>query len=1794
MLILKLLFSLLEIAAVVVATVVAFIYARQGAQLLRFRLCMRSFAKNDAEDRHPAIDVSGKKGTLEEERERLDTVFNLFYKPGLSILKLRAAERLREQAAFIRADWILWEEWRGWHKLATKGSSGVRARARATACRIAESRLHELSLGDLPKWLELYDEKDHPNRMLSWAQTNLGRPATKSAALRVLEKLAQSKEPIGASALYELFNHFYRKGSRTQTLAYAKRYLDQPTRTLDNVIRQSLRELFTPDLDVPEEYGAHWAVFGNRHAEIIVRVQALEINAADEVWLDEPTRPLAHAKVGEVLWESPIPPRWYTIFGRSGRFFKFPELEGPLLVRASAQLSRPPGWSDCMGEEAMPIRTRDQRVPNTSMDAVLTLTENSLDTWVVDKKEKKPLGNIDLRLMRRESNGTLETQSATTDEKGRFSWTGKRTWQFGVLATRTNSQGRREQVFLTNSDDVTTSKPPNPSIRLYMMLSRPLYRPGERVQGKLIARSKGHEGPSAKLGTKMTYAVEVISPRGVKITTLNCTLSEFATASFDFVIPKDAPLGKYSFRATKSEATLEGSFYVEEFVAPEFRADLRSKDKLTWGTKSKLEFDATYFFGGPVAQAHGTLEIKRSNWRYRYVSHGSFSKWFRSPKQLAPISFKTDAQGHASIEVRWKGPLDLLRRLDGCDFDFVATVRDASGKSCQARLQVSIPRREVLVSAKPIRPLRIPGEPLRLGLAWEPADPTDVQPREVTITCRNGSSTKTFVHSMQRAEVDFQMPLELSAGTWDVSAHVDGQPKRLRTKHACTLLGPEIEKKTREFVVSNDPDDNQGTIRVALMGPKSHCGHDLLVWNRGHRLGSVVLERSGPTVWFDLPYLAGREEEVYLSWWYLDRHDEPLQVERAKAVIHALTIEREAPIDFSLAFPKETLRPGTDTTLEANLSARQERPSEMTVTVVDEAIFSLVAVPKSPRAFFEDSPPRPESFAAWSVTAANVHRGRQTYSPRDTYDLLPQAPAQEMAYLGGIPAQSMAMPMPMMARAAAPMMDMPLPAPAAKSGGPLRAAAAIAAAPVALAAAGAGMLVERGRMKNRLASAEIEQQDGAASMNAAPVQLRSDFSSEAAWIPNARFARGSSLTLPIKLPDTLTTWKASAILISMGHEHLLEAHARVRTQKPLMVRLQTPRFFQERDVLALRAMVDSRSDKQLAVQTILEARGFVLPDNAQSSHTLEPNGQARVDVTLKVPTCQTKDVVVRAQAVATDADDASDAEERTVPYLPYGVLLRKTMSGVLGDEPTSVSFELPAQRIKEFTALSIQIDRGPMDAILKALLYLREYPYGCVEQTCSRVLPHLVYEQLVDGAANVSDVYRQTPNRMPENVVEETLQRIAGMQNSDGGFGWWAGCKSDVWMTAYVIFTFVAAEQPESSMLQDARVYLAKQILERDHSDDADAFAAFALTWAGATVTDRVLEVLSSRWDGLALREKAKFCWVLAERGQKHAGSCVEEVRDALVVPAKRFLKKVAKDEDDADLQWFHPGSTEAIAFFVLGLLHKDNQKRNFVDDRSLEVLISFLLQHRKGARWHNTRDTAIAVLALLRYEGLLRGTSADRKVDVLVNAEKKRTATLERLGAKPVSVQFEDEDLRSGTNELSFVLDKPDAGAPVVHRHFSAELEYYSQESEIAATSEGLTIERTYWVLNEKKEPKRQLRNGDKIEVGQRLRVVLKLEAKKLQTYLLLEDRKLAGCEPVAKKSGREVCTGYCAHVELRADRTAIFFDVLGTEPHEVSYDIEAILPGRFSAMPARIETMYEARCVGTSASFALEVGEG
>ena len=109
-------------------------------------------------------------------------------------------------------------------------------------------------------------------------------------------------------------------------------------------------------------------------------------------------------------------------------------------------------------------------------------------------------------------------------------------------------------------------------------------------------------------------------------------------------------------------------------------------------------------------------------------------------------------------------------------------------------------------------------------------------------------------------------------------------------------------------------------------------------------------------------------------------------------------------------------------------------------------------------------------------------------------------------------------------------------------------------------------------------------------------------------------------------------------------------------------------------------------------------------------------------------------------------------------------------------------------------------------------------------------------------------------------------------------------------------------------------------------------------------------------------------------------------------------------------------------------------------------------------------------------------------------------------------------------------------------------------------------------------------LKSGDLVEVE------LEIDSKNDYEYLVFEDMKPAGFEPVDLRSGY---TGndLGAYVEYRDNRVVFFARTLARGKHSVCYRMRAEVPGRFSALPTRAWAMYAPELKGNSDEIKLKV---
>ncbi|MCA9081509.1 MAG: hypothetical protein KDA58_13180, partial [Planctomycetaceae bacterium] len=92
---------------------------------------------------------------------------------------------------------------------------------------------------------------------------------------------------------------------------------------------------------------------------------------------------------------------------------------------------------------------------------------------------------------------------------------------------------------------------------------------------------------------------------------------------------------------------------------------------------------------------------------------------------------------------------------------------------------------------------------------------------------------------------------------------------------------------------------------------------------------------------------------------------------------------------------------------------------------------------------------------------------------------------------------------------------------------------------------------------------------------------------------------------------------------------------------------------------------------------------------------------------------------------------------------------------------------------------------------------------------------------------------------------------------------------------------------------------------------------------------------------------------------------------------------------------------------------------------------------------------------------------------------------------------------------------------------------------------------------------------------------------------YVLFEDFKAAGCEPVDVRSGY-IRSGLGAYVEFRDEKVAFFLRTLARGKHSVSYRLRAETPGHFSALPTNAYAMYAPELRANSDEMKLRIADG
>ena len=1299
----------------------------------------------------------------------------------------------------------------------------------------------------------------------------------------------------------------------------------------------------------------------------------------------------------------------------------------------------------------------------------------------------------------------------------------------------------------------------------YVMTDRPLYKPGETVGLKLFLRSR-EGGPSTPLSGVKAW-VRVNDPTGKQLVRQELTTNAFGTASFTLPLAKNVTLGAFNVSVEGDNqyfTQTQSQFRVEEYKAPEYIVSVEALGNPKPGEKVKFKVKAAYYSGGAVTNATGRALVTVKGWQHQFGAwpddpaqdaqsnsyddeeygyrgrRGGYG-WFGQYAQHT-LQFKTGADGTAEVEA----PAYEGGGNQALEYAVQVFVTDSSRREIAGGGSIKLSPQAFFVDLKTDHFLYRPGERVAVRLRAEDANGRPADPDVVLRLMRlgeNGQASKItetrtrLSMGLGRAVLDAdavgQVRIEVLDGSQSTELVIATTDLWLTSDTKPIVPGPGFQ-----LFVDRAPLKVGENLRVLVAGNRPG-GHVLLTLESDVIAAVQMVELKGRArfVEFKLP------ADVSPNGWLYAFRFEDVQMHQQQLAFRVKGSEVELGVDVD--FGRASAEPGSAVT--AVMNTRGAAPGlslETALTIVDESLFAIAPERKDFLTFFGRTN-RQQRVTTYSSYNQRYHRARpvvvaktppadKSPDPSDKSELdredARRAPATTAA---PSPARAMAM----------------------KEGSSDDLSSAMGG----------------GRMEQK---AKKDSSAGPQANEAPPdeqIKVRTDFSTSAGWYPALASKSGTPVSQGLKLKDSLTSWKAVATVVSEG-PNLGQGSTQIRTAKPLMVRLQAPRFFVEGDEVVLSAVIESHLSKATDVDVTITAPGFRELSPGRKTVRLEPEQVLRYDAKFKVV-----DLGERTIRATVKGGGTSDGMEWKLPAFVHGSAQRQFFAGRVKDTQ-SFEFLLPEKRKPSLTKVELSLSPTLLAVMFDALPYLAEYPYGCVEQTLSRFVPAAIARRTVKDL-NLPSA------RVPANLDDMTqkgLERLYDFQHGDGGWGWWHDDSTNLWMTSYVVSSLSLAKSAgldvKADVISRGREYLKGHLGEALNSPETHAYMVYALASTGG-VPKPALDTDYARRTGLSPRARAQLALALLHLNDPRARVAVENLDD--IVKAAQTRPDAAVG--DATDIWSTSAAIEATAFTLMAYVRYD------LKSPLIGPLTDFLVLRRNGGRWRNTRDTAFAVYALA---DLARRENAATKSGVfviMVNGKEVKRVAYNKGGLELTSpVVLGDSAFTSGKNTIQVKHDGAGTG------YYGAIADVFNMNDFIKGIGGDVKIKRTYTMLGKPSTDRpapTSAEYGMPVESGVRVRVDVEITANKAVEFVMVEDLKPAGFEAVQLQSGPAVCNYACAHAELRTDRVAMFLSQIPVGVTKVSYELRAEVPGRFAALPARVEAMYAPEITATADEMRFEV---
>ena len=700
------------------------------------------------------------------------------------------------------------------------------------------------------------------------------------------------------------------------------------------------------------------------------------------------------------------------------------------------------------------------------------------------------------------------------------------------------------------------------------------------------------------------------------------------------------------------------------------------------------------------------------------------------------------------------------------------------------------------------------------------------------------------------------------------------------------------------------------------------------------------------------------------------------------------------------------------------------------------------------------------------------------------------------------------------------------------------------------------------------------------------VQVRENLNETAFFYPALESDNNGNVAIRFTLPESVTTWKFMGLAHDKEMRNGLLVDEAV-AQKTVMVQPNMPRFLREGDKATIVAKLSNTSDKKVSgnarMQVIDPETNKVVWQKTQN-YSIDAEGSAIVSFDVS----GLKEGVYINKVVAA-GNGYSDGEQHYLPVLSNRELVTNTLPITL-TEKGEQSFDLSklfagkdGKKIKnaDDAKVTIEYTNNPSWLMIKAL-------------------PAISNPDDEDAISLMSAIYANTiTTHIQKNLSLETsrlqnqVEKLRKLQNSDGSFSWWKGMKGSRYMTTAVVEMMVrlnaiaGTQKSISKMLTSAINYLSwqtarevremKKMEEKKHKVSPSEQALhylYILSMDGRKMKENferdqayLLDKMSKMTSDFTIYGKARAAVVLAKNSQqnaayrKKAGEYLQSVNEYAV-----YREEMGRyyDTRKALYSWRNYKIPTQVSVIEAMQMLKPNDKQ------TIEELQRWLLMAKRTQVWDTPVNTVDAVYAFMK------GNES--------NWNKKAENAVLKLDGKQLPMPQDSTTLgyiktekvgKASTLSINKKSDYTSWGA--VYAEFKQPL------SEIASAESGIKVRRV--IVPAESQGKAQAK------VGEKVKVTLIITADRDYDFVQIMDKRAACLEPVNQKSGYQWNLG--CYVSPKDNTTNFYFERLSKGKHVVEMEYYVDRNGEYQAGSCSAQCAYSPEFCGRDAAYKLSVYE-